>query len=277
MSHAPVKKHPHAGKEGPTRAFIKAVHDIAAHRRRHSDVLRDFAEVSYIAFVSPLPFTSPERRATLEDRFQSIIKRGGGPEYRQKLAELLALAADGLELGGDFFGPIMADLGALNDGLGQFFTPDPVCRLLAEMNVGDDVAEKIESQGFVTIMEPASGTGGMVIAYAEALRARGFNTATDLWATTIDVDPFCFHLCYLQLALHDISADVYLGDALRNEMREVASTPAKMRLLAYKGSRVRKYLNSAAAPREPDEMAAVPVVPPALPPITQLELFGGAK
>ncbi|MBX3490851.1 N-6 DNA methylase [Parvibaculum sp.] len=266
-----VNKNPHAGKTGPTREFIKLVNDMA-RQRRHSDIIRDFAECAYLAIAQRVPFTAPERAAQMEERFVEIVKRGGGEPYRDQLSRLLAMTVDGLEEGGDFFGAMVADLGALNEGFGQYFTPFEVSRLMAEINLPDDEMRRlVEANGFVTGCEPAAGSGGMIIAFSEVMKSRGFSPATHLWFTAVDIDPFCFHLCYVQLALLDICADVYLGDSIANRFQEVASTPAKLRFLATHGSKVSDYVRQSRI-----EPTAPVATAPARVPAPQLDLFGGA-
>lgn len=104
-----VNKNPHAGKTGARREFIKAVNDMAGRGRRHSDIMRDFAECAYLCIAQRVPFTSLERAAAMEERFVQIVKRGGGEPYRDQLAHLLAMTTAGLEEGGDWWEALKAD------------------------------------------------------------------------------------------------------------------------------------------------------------------------
>jgi type I restriction-modification system DNA methylase subunit len=61
--------------------------------------------------------------------------------------------------------------------------------------VGDGV--EVRARGFLRLHEPACGAGGMVIAYADALRAAGLNYQTSMHAICIDVDARCVHMTYL--------------------------------------------------------------------------------
>jgi hypothetical protein len=123
---------------------------------------------------------------------------------------------------------VFGELELGNAARGQFFTPFAVCRLMADLTIGDGNAmrEQIERQGFVTVMEPAVGAGAMVIALAMAMQAAGFNYQQHLHVTAIDVDPRAAHMAYLQFSLLHIPAVVLVGNALTLEEREVFHTPA---------------------------------------------------
>lgn len=51
--------------------------------------------------------------------------------------ELVAMVYHGAQ-SGDFLGSIAAEIGALNDAQGQFFTPFEVSRLMGEMSLGEN-------------------------------------------------------------------------------------------------------------------------------------------
>ena len=60
------------------------------------------------------------------------------------------------------------------------------------------VAAEIEQKGFITLMEPAAGAGGMVIAAASALLDEGINYQQTLHATLVDIDAAACHMAYTQ-------------------------------------------------------------------------------
>lgn len=93
-------------------------------------------------------------------------------------AQILALTVLGLEDRlGDFIGELYMELEISNKDSGQFFTPYDTSRLIAQLAVRD-IGKHIEKQGFVTLNEPAVGSGGMIIAFAEAMREAGYNYQT---------------------------------------------------------------------------------------------------
>ena len=51
---------------------------------------------------------------------------------------------------------------------------------MAEMTF-DAVDEMIAEQGFVTLQEPASGAGGMIVAAADVMERKGFDIGRQLY------------------------------------------------------------------------------------------------
>jgi hypothetical protein len=89
-----------------------------------------------------------------------------------------------------------------------------------------DAVQKCKERGFVRMMEPAVGAGGMVIATAEALVDEGINYQQAMHATCIDVDAAAVHMAYLQLSLLHIPAIIIHGNALTREQWSYWVTPA---------------------------------------------------
>ncbi|MCK4118365.1 N-6 DNA methylase [Ralstonia nicotianae] len=209
------------------------------YKYRVSDIFGDFVEMSALAISNSVDL---RQRDTRERRYLEIIQKYT-PEEVERFPRMLGnlvltyerrLATMSRDSPGDFvfddgFDDVlgktymMLELG--NDRSGQFFTPYPVSRMMAMMNLsGNDIADT--GHDFVTVREPACGAGGMVIATAEALHLAGHNYQRAMHATCIDIDPRCVHMAYLQLSLLHIPAIVMLGNSLSLEQREVWFTPA---------------------------------------------------
>lgn len=203
--------------------FIKAFNRLAHHRERH-DVLADFLEMAVCAIRKKTLPSGPEADA-IEDRYMAVVKRNKVEDVRA-MPELLGIAALAVQDGGcDFLGQVAGDLELINGHMGQFFTPYDLSRMIAEMTF-DTVDEIIAEQGFVTVQEPACGAGGMIIAAADALAARGFDIGQQLYVDGTDVSPMCFRMSYLQASLRGIPATIRRGNTLSLEMFEHAVTPA---------------------------------------------------
>jgi len=99
---------------------------------------------------------------------------------------------------------------------------------MARLLVGDAQAAKaeVEAKGFVDVMEPICGAGGMVIAMADALRAAGLNYQQVMHATCVDIDLRCVHMTFLQLSLLHVPAAVVHGNSLSGEVWSRWHTPA---------------------------------------------------
>jgi type I restriction-modification system DNA methylase subunit len=203
--------------------FIKAFESLAHHRERH-DVLADFLDMAVCAIRKTTLPAGPAADA-LEDQYMAVVKRNKTEDVR-KIPELLAITALAVQDGGsDFLGQVVGDLELINGHMGQFFTPYDVSRMLAEMTL-QDAGELIREKGFITLAEPASGAGGMIIAAADVIAKQGFDIGRQLYVDATDISPMCFKMTYLQASLRGIPATIRRGNTLSLEMFDRAHTPA---------------------------------------------------
>jgi hypothetical protein len=208
-------------RNSPAAAFEQTIRKLS-HRRQTWQVFSDFCEAAAMALANA---AAPD--AEREARYLQVVSRYEREELQQ-LCELLAHVGVALETERcDFLGERFMRLGLGNHWHGQFFTPWPVASLMARMTFDRETAQRaIESTGFVTVMEPACGAGAMVIAFADAMEAEGFDPHRHLHATAVDVDQTAAQMCFIQLAQLDIPAVVYVGNSLSREVREAYCTPA---------------------------------------------------
>ena len=161
----------------------------------------------------------------LEEQYMAVVKRNR-PEDVRAMPELLGITALAVQEGGcDFLGQVVGDLELINGHMGQFFTPYDVSRMIAEMTLAD-ARELIREKGFITVAEPASGAGGMIIAAADVITKQGFDIGHQLYVDATDISPMCFKMTYLQAALRGIPAIVRRGNTLSLETFDHAVTPA---------------------------------------------------
>ncbi|CAG2159739.1 N-6 DNA methylase [Cupriavidus numazuensis] len=261
MSRAAQRKvHAHASE--PHKELLALFKEFG-YRHSTNDVFSDFVEMSALAISNAVDrhnFDDREKRyleiarkyerddlqrfaqmlgaltMTFEDRVQQLVPHGDG------LADILGQTYMMLELG--------------NSRAGQFFTPYCISRMMAAINVGDG-NPYVERDGFVTVMEPACGAGGMVIAVADALHDAGRNYQQSMHATCIDIDPRCAHMTYLQLSILHIPAIVVHGNGLSGETWGTWFTPAH--ILGGWGARLRA---KRARERDTDEDVFVPSAVP---------------
>ena len=117
------------------------------------------------------------------------------------------------------------ELEIANKDAGQFFTPPELSELMANLTFGDMLG-KLETQPFITAGEPACGAGGMILALVKVMIAEGHNPADRLWVQCIDVDRMAALMCYTQLSLWNVPAEIIVGNTLSWDIREVWYTPA---------------------------------------------------
>lgn len=196
-----------------------------AYRHGAWQAFVDFAEAAAISISNAVDLPQREKR---EERYMQLIKRYQPDElakFPQMLAELTLALEDELT---DVLGCSFHDLELHNKWAGQFFSPYPLCRMMAEMILGDEesLRARIAECGFVTAQEPASGSGAMVIALAQEMREMGVNYQQHLHVTAVDVDLKCVHMAYLQFSLLHIPAVVVHGNSLSLEEFGRWYTPA---------------------------------------------------
>lgn len=135
-----------------------------------------------------------------------------------------ALAADG----GDRLGDMAARLNVLDAGMGQFFTPSCVAGMLSDIALPDEakIESNIAQHGYMSAMDPAAGSGGLLISFAQRVREAGFDPRFKLFVEATEKDSEAWRMLYVQLSAYDIPARVILGDSLTLENRRILFTPA---------------------------------------------------
>lgn len=228
MQNSTVKTH-----EGQV---IKLLSELA---RNHGlrQVFADFVEIAAIA-LSRLDTTNAPRR---EEQFTKVMMKYSGTEravlvsafgelvlsFEARFSVHPAIASDQTRYSiqfDDVLGRLFMSLDMGNTRSGQFFTPFSVSQLLARMNATDRT--RIDEVGFVRVCEPACGSGGMVIALADAYSSMGLNYQRCMHATAYDIDARCIHMAFVQLSLLHIPAVLVHGNTLSGERWDVWVTPA---------------------------------------------------
>jgi hypothetical protein len=195
---------PRAIPHDPAKEFEKLFRGFLPNHSP-STVFTDFCALAALSLANAI-IKDQER----ERRYMEIVGRYSREEANA-YAHMLALVVEALdcETPPDFLGCMFHRLELHNRWKGQFFTPMTLCRMMAEMTLGDKV-----------------GAGAMLIAMATALRQRGINYQQHMHVTAIDVDPVAAHMAFIQLSLLHVPAEVYIGNTLSLEMRECYQTPA---------------------------------------------------
>ena len=101
----------------------------------------------------------------------------------------------------DHLGEIYEQLSVQSKEMGQYFTPMEICRLMAEMTIGDDIPEDAR------IADPACGSGRHLIASSRK-RPNATFYGTDL-------DHTCAMMTTLNMLYRNLNSYVVHGDSLR--------------------------------------------------------------
>jgi hypothetical protein len=204
--------------------LVKQITELG-YRHSHWQVFADFVEMGAIALSSAVDLRAREAR---EKRYMEVVARYK-PDEAEKFSQMLGMLTMALEEEtSDVLGATFHDLELHNKWSGQFFSPYPLCRMMAKIIVGgrEEVEARIAARGYLTAQEPASGSGTMVIALAHEIRELGINYQKHLHVTAVDVDPKCVHMTYLQLSLLHVPAIVVHGNSLSLEEFGQWYTPA---------------------------------------------------
>ena len=199
-------------------SFIKIFDGIAKHNHRYT-IFSDFVTLSAISLHNAV-----NKLDHLEAEYMEIIGKYTKEEansFAKLLAELINMLEEEPK---DVLGSLYMELNLSNNKTGQFFTPNHISELMAKISYDDDLREL--NKPFITLSEPACGAGGMVLAFSKVMLSHNLNPAERLWVQCIDIDRIAALMCYIQLSLWNIPAQVYVGNTLTLEFRERFFTPA---------------------------------------------------
>lgn len=135
-------------------------------------VFTTFLEITATSIAAQMDPQNAEER---EQRYQAIASKMA-PETLSSYARMFALLALATRAHAedpcDILGDVYHQLRLNNEWNGQFFTPDHICRLMAQLTDIDVPADK---EGPITINEPTCGSGTMVIGAAWAMQRKGID------------------------------------------------------------------------------------------------------
>lgn len=205
----------------PEREFDRIIQALS-HRYERWRVFSDFCEMAACAFDNAVV-----KREEREQQYLKVVARYEKEEVEQ-LSHLLSYVIMALDVPEpqDFLGVAFQRLELSSHWKGQFFTPHSISMLMAQMTVDSGVKQAVEERGYVTVAEPAVGAGGMVIAFATALRSQGIEPQRQAFFEARDIDSTCVHMTMIQLSLLGLPATIILGDTLKMEQRDIFYTPA---------------------------------------------------
>lgn len=126
----------------------------------------------------------------------------------------------------DLLGDAYMRLGIGSRENGQFFTPYHLSRLMADLGITIDGAERdIAEHGYVTVNDPAAGGGANLIAAANVLRSHGINYQRKALFVAQELSEMTALACYIQMSLLGMPGIVMIGDTLRMDYRFELWTP----------------------------------------------------
>ena len=128
------------------------------------------------------------------------------------------MVADEMENGNafDLFGQLYEQMFLLKSKAsanGQFFTPDSLCRLMADITYSD-VEEKISKRGFVMVNDPSCGSARTLLAHFMAKTRKDHALAGRYYYEAADIDlPTC-KMAACNMMIHGMQGKVVCQDQL---------------------------------------------------------------
>ena len=228
----------------PTVDEIDKLINANSYRVGKSQLISDIFECGALAISNKVDLRQAETR---EERYLQIIQKYQKSEQQliaDVFSRIYALLSSVVYDNGrfdDYLGDLFMRNNQGNNKAGQFFTPFNVSKLAAKMTLTEqNVRPLIEQDKIITINDPCSGSGGMLLASLDTLQNDyGVNYARNCFIDCGDIDARCVHMSYLQLSLAGVPAIVKHQDALSRKLWSVWYTPAYL----FQYLRFRKYEN----------------------------------
>lgn len=194
-------------------------------------VFEDFCKIGAISFHNayqnlPAMKYYKEQYDTLEAEYLRLTKKYG-QEQTHLLAEGLSMLAILMYSSPrDYLGRVFHRLNLNKHYHGQFFTPDHICQLMAEMTLSPNFDEELKRKGYFSIAEPTCGSGAMLIGAYKVLQDRNIANIGDiLYIEATDLDPLCVDMAFLQLSILGLKARVMHGNTFSQEIFHTYHTP----------------------------------------------------
>lgn len=212
------------GKDEYRKRFIDEIQQIeAVTGHRASEVLTMWLEVTFLIMSLAAAKLAYRTDILLEvdEQLKRSRQRFGGDKYdkvKGHAEAMLEAMQDYFEKYPchDFIADVFMELAGSKE-MGQFFTPQDVCQMMASLTMSD-LSKKLEQKTHISIDEPAAGVGGMILAIANEMLEQGYNPQNQLYIRATELDRRAFHALYIQLNLNGLSASVRHGNTLSNEM-----------------------------------------------------------
>lgn len=182
------------------------------------EVFDAFLELSALAISNSVDSTHYVER---ENQYLTLVKKFDHETVMaisRMLAHLIQAQKEYKDIGvyHDILGHVFHELDINDKWKGQFFTPDSVSQMMAELTLDKkQITKDILMRGYTTLNEPACGSGAMIYGLATSLAAAGFNMKS-CRVVASDIDARCVYMTYLQCAIYEIPAVVVHHDSLQD-------------------------------------------------------------
>ena len=206
--------------------FLQTFEKLSASHSSWS-VWQDFVTMSACAIANAVD-KRPDIWQAREDEYLSIAKRYTKDETSD-ICNLFVYTTAALDENPrqDFLGDMYMELNLSNHWKGQFFTPWSVAELNSRLVMsGEDLSQLIHDQHYISICDPASGAGCILLAFANACQDEfDINYQESVLFVAQDVDPVVAKMCYIQMSLLGCPGYVVIGNTLTEPAGGTALIP----------------------------------------------------
>jgi type I restriction-modification system DNA methylase subunit len=145
--------------------IVGLVRDFSRGRFATWQIWQDFVMMASCSISNAVDVFQKDKR---EEEYLSIAKRYTAQELDSFTKILVETTLALEEKVSDILGECYMERELYSKWKGQFFTPEPVCRAMADMLSVDEAGRTIAGEGFVTVLEPCIGSGAMMIGLHQA-------------------------------------------------------------------------------------------------------------
>ena len=150
--------------------------------------------------------------------FKPDVATPGNNDYIALVSLWCEMVAEEMEMGNafDLFGQLYENMFLLKSKAsanGQFFTPDDLCRLMADITDAD-VEENVSDRGLVRVNDPACGSARTLLAHFMAKTRKDHDLAGHYYYEAADIDlPTC-KMAACNMMIHGMQGRVVCQDQL---------------------------------------------------------------
>lgn len=206
----------------PPRERRKKIKDTLHRLAQKSSIWQTFKDWVSIMALMLSNIHDPTHKEAREKEIEEVGNRYTIDEAKVFLGlfvELMEMIAYNVEkhIFEDILGELYMELGLSYEKGGQYFTPRNICEFMGMATIGLSSIKAVEEQGFITVSDPASGSGAMILGALSAANQNQIDHRYQIAAYAVDSDIFCVHMCYVQLSLYGLPAVVEHANSLSLE------------------------------------------------------------
>lgn len=205
--------------------FINTLNSIRSHDT--CTVYSDFMEMATCALQKPFEFVNGK---DVDKKYKEIINQYTREE-QFKIPHLLGIFIAIMEEEAqhkrftDVAGYLFSELNLIDKKTGQFFTPQSVCDLTANVMPDKEIKKVIDEKGYITLDEPSCGAGAMILSFATRMAQLGYNPQQKLLVRATDIDRRCVNMTFVQLSYYALPGVVFHGNSLAQKTWDKLYTP----------------------------------------------------